>query len=105
MAGLPHQRLAAERGDAVEQHLARLDVGDDRLARTVLEHGFGKDQHQLVAPDHATLAVDRTDAVAVAVEGDPEIELAVENEPLQVFEVGFDRRVGMMVGEVCRRPR
>ena len=32
VAGLPHQRLAAQLGDPVEQRLARLDVGDDRRA-------------------------------------------------------------------------
>ena len=36
VAGLPHQRLAAELGDAVEQRLARLDVGDDRRAGLLL---------------------------------------------------------------------
>src|SRR3546814_1254733 len=36
VAGLPHQRLAAELDDAVEQRLARLHVGDHRRAGHVL---------------------------------------------------------------------
>ena len=65
----------------------------------VLQHRLGEDHQQLVAPDHAALAVDRADAVAVAVEGDPEVELLVGDEPLQVGEVLLDRRVGVVVGE------
>ena len=42
-----------------------------------LEHRLGEDHHQLVAPDDPALAVDRADAVAVAVEGDAEVELLV----------------------------
>ena len=80
VAGLPHQRLAAELGDAVEQRLARLHVGDDRRAGQLLEHRLGEDHQHLVAPDHAALAVDRADAVAVAVEGDAEVELLVGDE-------------------------
>ena len=45
------------------------------------------------------LAVDRADAVGVAVEGDAEVELLVGDELLQVGEVGLDRRVGVVVGE------
>ena len=67
-------------GDAVEQDLAGLHVGDDRRAGLLLEHRLGEDQQQLVAPDHAALAVDRADAVAVAVEGDAEVELLVGDQ-------------------------
>src|SRR3546814_2149126 len=38
VTGLPHERLAAELGDAVEQRLARLHVGDHRRARRSEEH-------------------------------------------------------------------
>ena len=69
------------------------------------EHRPGEDDQQLVAPDHAALAVDRADPVAVAVEGDAEVEALVGDQLLQVGEIGLDRRVGMVVGEACRRPR
>ena len=105
VAGLPHQRLAAELGDPVEQRLARLHVGDDGRARLLLEHRLGEDREQLVAPDHAALAVDRANPVAVAVERDSEVELLVGDKPLQVGEVLLDRRIGVVVGEACRRPR
>ena len=41
---------------------------------TLAQHRLGEDGEQLVAPDHPALAVDRADPVAVAVEGDAEIE-------------------------------
>ena len=96
---------AAELGNAVEQRLARLHVGDDRRAGQLLKHRLGEDHQQLVAPDHAALAVDRADPVAVAVESDPEVELLALDELLEVCEVLLDRRIGMVVREACRRPR
>src|SRR3546814_20102415 len=75
MAGPPHQRLAAELGDAVEQHLAGLDVGDHRGAGMLRQDLGGVDGDQLVAPQHTPLLVDHADAVAVAVEGAAEIGL------------------------------
>ena len=64
-----------------------------------LQHRLGEDHQQLVAPDHAALAVDRADAVAVAVEGDAEVELLVGDEALQVLEVRLDRRIRVVVGK------
>src|SRR3546814_4529484 len=66
VAGLPHQRMAAQFGDAVEQRLARLHIGDDRRARPVLQHRGGIDLQKLVAPDYPALAVDRADPIAVS---------------------------------------
>ena len=51
-----------------------------RRAGLLLQHRLGEDHQQLVAPDHPALAVDRADAVAVAVEGDAEVELLVGDE-------------------------
>src|SRR4029079_12155731 len=48
-------------------------------------------------PDHAALAVHRADAVAVAVECNPEVELFAGDERFQGCEVLLDRRVGVMV--------
>ena len=96
---LPHQRLAPQRSDAVEQNLAGFDIGDDGRAGQGFQHWLGQDQHQLVAPDHPPFAVNRADAVAVAVEGDAEVELLVGDELLKVGEVLLDRRIGVVVGE------
>ena len=101
VAGLPHQRLAAELGDAVVQHLRRLHVGDDRRAGLLAQHGYRQNGQKLIAPDHAALAVDRADAVAVAVESHSEIEVVVGDKPLQVGEILFFGRIGMMVGEIA----
>ena len=60
MAGLPHQRRAAGLRDLVEQHLARLDVGDDGGARDAcFSTSRASSDHELVAPQDAALAVDR----------------------------------------------
>ena len=47
-----------------------------------------EDREDLVAVDRVSLAVDREHAVAVAVEGDPEVEAAVVDDALQEREVG-----------------
>ena len=68
---------------------------------TSLQHRLGEDREQLVAPDHPALAVDRADPVAVAVEGDAEIEALLGDQRLEVGEIGLVGRVGMMVGEAA----
>ena len=75
ISGLPPARC-----DLVEQRLARLDVGDDGGAGMALQHVARPQHQQLVAPQDAALAVDRADAVAVAVEGDAEVA-AVASSP------------------------
>ena len=101
MAGLPHQRVATQLGDLVEQRLAGLHVGDDRGAGVVLQHVGGVDRHELVAPHHAAQMVDGADAVAVAVEADADVAAVLRHRLLQVDEVLLDRRVRMVVGEVA----
>jgi hypothetical protein len=51
----------------------------------------------------AALGVDRADPVAVAVEGDAEIELLLGHRVLQVMQVLGLGRIGMVVRERCRR--
>ena len=55
------------------EHLAGLDVGDDGGTGMGLQNVAGEQQHQLIAPQHPPLPVDRADAVAVAVEGDAQV--------------------------------
>ena len=83
VAGLPHQRLAAELGNAVEQRLARLHVGDDRRAgllasRTGSARIISSWSPQITRP----IAVHRADPVSVTVEGNPEVELLALDELL-----------------------
>src|SRR5579864_2603680 len=82
VAGLPHQRLAAELGDVIEESLAGLYIGDQGRTGQLLKHRYREDHQQLIAPDHASLAVDRADAVAIAVERDTEIEAFFRNKLL-----------------------
>ena len=92
-----HHRLAAGARDLVEQHLARLDVGEDRRARMALQHVARQHDHQLVAPQDAALRVDDADAVAVAVEGDAEIAaLRRATASCSCTRFSGDGRVGVM---------
>ena len=50
--------------DLVEQHLARLDVGDDRRPRMLAQHVARQHHHQLVAQQDCAAVVDDADAVA-----------------------------------------
>ena len=70
-----HQRVEAEIG----HH------GDRDLVDLLVER---EDRDDLVAVDNVALLVDGEHAVAVAVEGDPEVEAAVEDGALQEREVG-----------------
>src|SRR5262249_48820240 len=73
MAGAPHEGRAAHARDLVEQHLARLDVGDDGCPRALADDVAGQHDHELIAPENAALLVDDANAIAVAVEGNAEV--------------------------------
>ena len=98
---LPHQRFPAEFGDAVEQRLAGLDVGDDGRAGPLVQHRGGIDLEQLVAPDHPALAVDRPDTVAVSIESDAEIEALLRDQLPQIGQIRLDRGIGMVVRKMA----
>ena len=99
MAGLPHQGLAAHARDLVEEHPARLDVGDDRRPRLFLQDFPGQDHQKLIPPQHPALAVDDADPVAVAVKGDAEVAALIGDRVLQLLQVAFHRRVRMVGGK------
>ena len=99
MAGAPHHRLAAESADLVEQALAGLDVGDDGGPGHGGQHVAGQDRQDLVAPDHPALPVDGADAVAVAVERQAQVQPALAHHVLQLGQVGFHGRVGVVGGK------
>ena len=67
------------------------------------QHRFGQDRQDLVAPHHAAPPVHRTDPVAIAVEGQSEIEPLVRDQPFQVAKVRFHGGVGMHGWENDRR--
>ena len=96
VAGFPHQRLSAQFGNTVEQHLTGFDVGDDRGAGVGLQDVAGQQQHQLIAPENAAFAVDRSDPIAVAVEGDAQIASLAAYGVDQLLQVLGDRRVRMV---------
>ena len=59
--------------DVLDEALRALDVEDDLGTRHTLQHIAGEQREQLVAEDDATVAVDRADAVRIAVEADAEV--------------------------------
>ena len=101
VAAFPHHRAAAERGDAIEQRGACLDVRDDRGPGIGAKRRLGKDRQQLIARDHPAEAVDGANTVPVAVEGDPEVERLFHHQRLQRGKVGFFGRIGVMIGEAA----
>jgi hypothetical protein len=101
VAGLPHQRGAAQFGDAVEQRLARLHIGDDGGAGLGPQHRFGEDAEQLVAPDDAALAVDRAEPIAVAVKGETEVEVLLGHQAASDPRGSSPRWDRMVVGEAA----
>ena len=101
VARFPHHRPSAERGDAIEQRAARLDVGDDRRAGECTQHRLDQNGQDLVAAQHAALAVDRADPVPVAVEGHAEMELLRRDQRAEVGKVGVVGGIGMMMREIA----
>ena len=99
VSGFPHQRLAAEIGHAVVQRLRRLHVGDDRGTGQCFQNRLSEDAQNLVAPDNAAQAIDRADAIAIAVESQSEIELVVGDKLFEIGQILLFGGVGVMIGE------
>ncbi len=91
--------VAAGLGDLVEQHLARLHVGDDGGAGVGLQHVAGQDHQKLVAEQHRAGIVDHADPVGVAVERDAEISPALAHLGDQLRRSWPHRGVRMVVGK------
>src|SRR3546814_5743626 len=53
------------------------------------------------SPDHPPLTINRADSVAVAVKGNPKVQFFFRDKGLQIGQVLFFGRVGMMVGEIA----
>src|SRR5207302_1323375 len=81
------------------QHSRARHVEDHRVARTHAARQVAAEQHeQLIAEHGATPIVYRADAVAVAVEGDPQLAAIAADGRLQVAQVLQRRRIRMMIG-------
>ena len=99
VAALPHVGHAAQRGDAIEQGLAGLDVADDGAARQFAQHRLGEDAQQFIAPHHAALAIDRADPICIAIKGHAEIAAFFDHHALEIGQIGFHRWIGVVIGE------
>src|SRR4029077_6413777 len=77
-----------------------LHVEDHRLPRPHAAGQVAAEQHQQLVAEHgATLLVHRADAIAVAVEGDPQLRLVAADGRLQIAKILDHGGIGMMVGE------
>src|SRR6185437_12951259 len=75
----------------------RLDVVDDRGAWRTREN-VRREQHQLpIRVDHVARRRDDAEPVAVAVESEPELAIALAEPAYQVLQVGGLRWIGMMI--------
>ena len=101
MARLPHQRDAAQFRHAIVQCLTGLYVRDDRRTGQFLQHRLCINRQQLIAPDHPTFAIDGANTVTIAIECHAEVELLVGNQRLEIDEVLFLGRVGVMIGKIA----
>ena len=101
MPGLPHHGRPAACRHFIEQGTARLHIGNHRRPRCSLEQIAGIDHQKLIAPDHPALPVHRANPVAIAIKSDPEIKALVRHQRLEVSQIGFDRRIGVVVGEIA----
>src|SRR2546422_8704354 len=63
VAGPPHDGSAAVLGDVIIEDLGRLDFGDDRGARLLLQDVPGEQHHELVAPEDLSFLVHRADPI------------------------------------------
>jgi hypothetical protein len=99
MARAPHDRAAPRALDLIEQHLARLDVGDDGRPGMALQHVARQQHHELVAPQDLARPIDHAEPVGVTVEGEAEIELLAQHEVAQLLEILGHGWVGMVRGE------
>src|SRR4051812_35023282 len=97
--GLPHDGAAAALLDVVVERLRALHLADDGRAGPVREHVAREEDHQLIAPEDLAVLVHRAHAVGVAVPGDTQIRLCFQHLTLQVVQVLFHGRIGMVIGE------
>jgi hypothetical protein len=93
MPGLPHEWLSAEIGYGVKQDLTSLDIGDDRCAGIRSKHIACENRDELVTPDDPSVTIDDSDAVAVAVECNTEIQALIGNALLQLDQIAGIGRV------------
>ena len=85
MAGLVHDRVAAQPLQLVVQELRAFHFADERRARLARQNLAPVDQQQHVAVDHFAVFIHRADAVRIAIERDAQIGLLRPHGVLQVF--------------------
>ncbi len=101
VAALPHVGHATQRGDAIEQRLAGLDVADNGAAGQFAQHRFGQQGQQLIAPHHAALAIDRANPIGIAIKGNAEIAALLAHHAFQIGQIGLHRGIGVMIGKTA----
>src|SRR4051794_1015817 len=98
MAGFPHHRYPTSPFHRFGERLRRLHVEHDRLALAGARQRVSSiDDQEVVAPDDIAGIVDDSNAVSIAVKGDPQVGAIFLDRCDQVLKVGWNRRIGMVV--------
>src|SRR5678815_204365 len=100
MTGLPHHGSAAVFLDIVKKILRAFHLGDDRCTRIRLKDRSREQDHQLIAPDDATVLIHHSDAIAVAVERETDIGAVIVNGSYRVLKIFGNGRIRVMVWKV-----
>ena len=79
--------------------MAGAQVVDDRRARMLQEKRFGEQRGDEIAADERARAVDEEAAIGVAVPGDADIRLLVDDALHDVAAVFLDQRIGFVIGK------
>ena len=99
VSGPPHDGPAAVLGDVIIEDLRRLDFGDDRGARLLLQDIPGEQHHELVAPEYLPFLVHRADPIGVPVVRDPDIRAGLAHRADDILQVGHHRGIRLMIRE------
>jgi hypothetical protein len=100
VACLPHHRGAAMILDIVKKILRAFHLGDYRRSGICLKYRSREQDHQLIAPDYATVLIHNPDAIAIAIKRETDVSAIFFNRPDRVLEILCDRRIGMMIRKV-----
>ncbi len=101
VAGLIHDRVAAQALQLVVEHLRALHFPDEGGAWFPRQDLAAVDQQQHVAVNDLTVFIHRADAVRVAVKGNAQVGVLPLHGVLQRFEIRGNGGVRMMIGKAA----
>jgi hypothetical protein len=97
VAGLPHDAVSTVLADVVVERLRALHFSDESGPRLSRQDLAGIHDQQPIAEDHFALLVDRSDAVAVAIERDSQFGAILLHGGDQMRQILGNGGVGVMI--------